>query len=52
MATLVQQADIAMRKPSTLSALRSPNFRLYFAGQLVSISGTWMQNIAQSYLVF
>ncbi|MEP7291356.1 MAG: MFS transporter [Chloroflexota bacterium] len=40
------------RKPSTLSALRSPNFRLYFVGQLVSNSGTWMQNIAQSYLVF
>ncbi len=36
----------------TLSALRSPNFRLYFGGQIVSISGTWMQAIAQSYLVF
>ncbi len=40
------------RKSGTLSALHNPNFRLYFGGQLVSISGTWMQNIAQSYLVF
>jgi MFS family permease len=53
MATLVQQAQTpTFRKPSTLSALRNANFRLYFIGQLVSISGTWMQNIAQSYLVF
>lgn len=36
----------------TFSALRSANFRLYFFGQLVSQSGTWMQNIAQGYLVF
>src|SRR5215208_292331 len=40
------------RRPSTISALRNPNFRLYFAGQMISNSGTWMQNIAQSYLVF
>ncbi len=39
-------------KPSTTGALRSPNFRLYFGGQIVSISGTWIQNIAQGYLVF
>src|SRR3954466_10681108 len=36
----------------TFSAMRSANFRLYFAGQLVSISGTWMQNLAQGFLVF
>ena len=53
MATLVQQADQPLaRKPSTMSALKNANFRMYFVGQLVSISGTWMQNIAQSYLVF
>lgn len=51
MATLTQAGNL-VRKPSTLSALRSPNFRLYFAGQMVSNSGTWMQNIAQSYLVY
>ena len=32
-------------------ALRSKNFRLWFAGQLVSLSGTWMQNVALGWLV-
>ncbi len=36
----------------TFSAFESPSFRLYFLGQLVSVSGTWMQNLAQGYLVF
>lgn len=33
------------------SALTVRNFRLYFAGQVVSVSGTWMQRVAQSWLV-
>lgn len=36
----------------TLTALRYPNFRLYFVGQLISLSGTWMQIVAQGWLVF
>jgi MFS family permease len=44
--------SVAQRRPGTFSALRSANFRLYFVGQLISISGTWMQTIAQGYLVF
>lgn len=32
-------------------SLRVRNFRLFFAGQLVSLCGTWMQNIAQSTFV-
>ncbi|GAB3181384.1 MFS transporter [Streptomyces incanus] len=35
----------------TFAALRVPNFRLYFAGQSVSLVGTWMQAVAQSWLV-
>lgn len=35
----------------TFSALRFRNYRLYFASQAVSFSGTWMQLIAQSWLV-
>ncbi len=46
------QQPLVPEKPSTLSAMRSPNFRLYFAGQIVSVSGTWIQAIAQGYLVF
>src|SRR5260221_11671182 len=37
---------------SSLSALRYPAFRLYFAGQLVSVSGTWMQAIAQQVIIY
>lgn len=35
----------------TFGSLSSRNFRLYFFGQIVSNSGTWMQSIAQSLLV-
>jgi MFS family permease len=31
--------------------LRHRNFRLFFAGQLVSLIGTWMQSVAQAWLV-
>lgn len=33
------------------AALGVPNFRLYLAGQAVSLPGTWMQVVAQSRLV-
>ncbi len=33
------------------AALSVRNFRLYFYGQLISVSGTWMQTVAQSWLV-
>jgi MFS family permease len=35
----------------TFRALGVRNFRLYFAGQLISMSGTWMQMVAQAWLV-
>jgi MFS family permease len=34
-----------------VSSLRQRNYRLYFFGQLVSVAGTWMQTVAQSFLV-
>jgi MFS family permease len=37
---------------SLVRALRHRNFRLFFAGQLVSLVGTWMQSVAQSWLVY
>lgn len=45
------------RQPSnawqrTFVALRHPNYRLWFFGQLISLIGTWMQITAQSFLVF
>src|SRR5580692_12177761 len=36
----------------TLRALRHRNFRLFCAGQLISLVGTWMQTVAQSWLVY
>ncbi|MGI9046343.1 MAG: MFS transporter [Burkholderiales bacterium] len=38
--------------PSALRALKHRNFRLFFGGQLVSLTGTWMQSIAQAWLVY
>lgn len=35
----------------TFAALQVRNFRLYFVGQLISISGTWLQSFAQGFLV-
>ena len=43
----------AMRESlhATFRSLRVRNYRLYFFGQLVSLSGTWMQTVAQAWLV-
>ena len=35
----------------TFRSLRVRNYRLFFTGQLVSVSGTWMQTVAQNWLV-
>jgi MFS family permease len=35
-----------------LRALRHRNFQLFFGGQLISLIGTWMQTVAQSWLVY
>jgi MFS family permease len=36
----------------TFRALRHRNFRLFISGQIVSLIGTWMQNVAESWLVY
>ncbi len=35
----------------TFQSLRVRNYRLYFFGQAISVSGTWMQSVAQAWLV-
>ena len=35
----------------TFRSMSVRNYRLYFAGQLISTTGTWMQSIAQAWLV-
>jgi MFS family permease len=39
------------RPRQMISSLRQRNYRLFFFGQLVSVAGTWMQTVAQSFLV-
>jgi MFS family permease len=45
-----------LAKPSSALALfavfRHRNYRLFFSGQLVSLMGTWMQTVAQAWLVY
>lgn len=42
----------APRPASPLRVLKNPSYLTYFAGQLVSMSGTWMQSVAQGWLVY
>ena len=36
----------------TFTALKYPNYRLWFYGQMASLIGTWMQTTAQGFLIF
>jgi MFS family permease len=39
------------RIPDAFRAFRHPAFRLFFTGQLISLIGTWMQSVAQGWLM-
>lgn len=41
-----------VRRIDTFRALQHYNFRLYLFGQLISLAGTWMQIVAQGWLVY
>ena len=47
-----QEAKKTPRWAVTLRALRHRNFQLFFSGQLISLIGTWMQSVAQAWLVY
>ncbi len=54
-ATALEASAKAARLPkwaTTLRALRHRNFQLFFSGQLISLIGTWMQTVAQAWLVY
>src|ERR1041385_8271768 len=36
----------------TLRALGHRNYRIYFFGMLISFTGTWMQSVAQGWLIY
>ena len=40
-----------MKSIGTFKALRHRNFQLFFTGQLISLTGSWMQSVAFSWLV-
>lgn len=54
--TVIKRAATAttppVQQPGVFRALRYRNFRLFFSGQLVSLIGTWMQMVAQQWLVY
>jgi MFS family permease len=40
------------RRSATFAALRYPNYRRWFTGQVLSLGGSWMQSVAQGWLVY
>ena len=42
----------ASKLSASVRAFRHRNYQLFFAGQLISVCGTWMQSVAQSWLVY
>src|SRR5438876_534222 len=53
--TITRLVDGLVRKglvERTIPALESRNFRLFFYGQLISLVGTWTQQVAQAWLVW
>jgi MFS family permease len=51
-ATTQTPPRVSFFRPGGIGAsLRHRNYRLFFGGQLVSMAGTWMQTVAQSFLV-
>ncbi len=48
----MDKSVLAARLAGFGSALRHRNYRLFFFGQLISLTGTWMQTAALSWLVY
>jgi len=40
------------RAAAAFRALRHRNFKLFFSGQIISLVGTWMQTVAQAWLIY
>jgi MFS family permease len=51
-ANVQQSSEGGSRWQIAWRALRHRNFQLFFSGQFISLIGTWMQNVAQSWLVY
>lgn len=49
---MLSAAPQSAQRQGTFAALRHRNFRLMWISLIVSNSGTWLQNVAQDYLVY
>jgi hypothetical protein len=49
---LHRDGGFVMNLSQTLRSLSHRNFRLFFIGQSVSLIGTWMQQVAMSWVVY
>ena len=47
-----EQQRTTFQWPDALRALRHRNYQLFFGGQLISLIGTWMDQVAESWLVY
>jgi MFS family permease len=47
-----RQAISGSKLTLALRAFKHKNYKLFFGGQLISLTGTWMQLVAQSWLVY
>ncbi len=46
------EKESVSRFSTTFRALKHKNFRFFFAGQFISLTGTWMQTVAESWLIY
>src|SRR4029453_8738143 len=49
--SMVRERVKGVAQGATFASLRVRNYRVYFAGQLVSITGVWIQVVALAWLV-
>jgi MFS family permease len=52
LSTNESSAPQGRKLPAVMRALRHRNYQLFFGGQLISLTGTWMQSVAESWLVY
>ena len=46
------ETKLELKQGGTFRALKHRNFQFFFAGQFVSLTGTWMQTVAESWLIY
>src|SRR5947209_2777371 len=47
-----ETSTASLKLPAALRSLRHRNYQLFFGGQLISLIGTWMDQVAESWLVY